>query len=435
MQTSTPPIRKHPNIVLILADSMRAANVSCYGYHRPTTPHIDQLATQGILFQNAFVPAPFTVASIASLLTGVYPSTHGLEHYRQRLSDSLLSFPEYLREQGYFTAAFVVNPHVNEESGLTRGFKYSTDARAWYKRPRLASPFVAWAESGAAINRRVHRQLTKAKQEPFFFLIFYNDSHVPFSNLPRLLLPLIGKKFHTPDFDSHTYTDAELERIKRLYDRALQRTDAHIGQAWQFFQQAQLIKDTYFLISADHGEGLDRRPDRGGHGRLFENGIHVPLLVLPPGQCQAGRIVEDLVSLLDIAPTLLELSGLDAPLQFDGRSLVPYLNREGPKPRDYIVSEYHDRCCIRTARWKLILRTTGISKTIVESTADVELYDLTNDPDESLNEAHEYPELVADLRSKLREILKSAADKGRPAGIFAEDSVILKRLQGLGYLD
>ena len=270
---------RRPNIVLVLADSMRARSASCYGYGKRTTPYLDRLAAEGVRFANAFAQAPFTIASVASILTGVYPSVHQLQYYGQRLSNDLVTLPEILRKAGYYTAGFIANPHINLDSGLTRGFVYFTDGRPWYKRPRLMRYFVAWAESGRALNRCVKRVLRKAlENQPFFFFVFYNDSHVPFSGLPRLLLPLVGRKFHTPDFETYTYTDAELARVIELYDQSLQRADAYIGQLWRMTQGAG-GGNTVFIVSSDHGEGLDRRAERAGHGRLYENGIHIPLVI------------------------------------------------------------------------------------------------------------------------------------------------------------
>lgn len=423
------------NIVLVLADSMRASNVSCYGYERRTTPHIDRLAERGIRFRSAFVQAPFTIASIASIFTGTYASTHRVEHYGQRLNCHLLSFPELLRENGYYTAAFVVNPHINEETRLTQGFDYFTDVRPWYKRPAFMAPFVAWAESGRVINRRVREQITRQPKEPFLFFVFYNDSHVPFSDLPKALLPLVGKRFHTPDFENESYTEEELGRIVDMYDRALRRTDRYIGKLWAMFKKAGLIDNTLFMISADHGEGLDRRPGRGGHGRLYDSGIHVPLIVLTPNRKGQGVVVDDLVSSLDLAPTFLDVAGIEVSPQFEGKSLLPYFRGDSRDPDSYVVSEYHDSCCIRTMRWKLIQHGVGISQALSETEPHSELYDLVADPHEGANVAAERPELVTDLRSLLNRALQEAKNKGRAPDQFERSNLVMKRLRGLGYLN
>ncbi|HEX6386197.1 MAG TPA: sulfatase-like hydrolase/transferase, partial [Anaerolineae bacterium] len=352
---------KRPNLVLVLCDSMRAGNVSAHGYHQRTTPNLDRLASKGMRFQNAFVQAPFTIASTASILTGVYPSVHRLESYGQRLDGRLDTLPELLRAAGYYTAGFVANPHVNPDSGLTRGFTCFTDGRPWYKQLPGVKRLSAWAESGKALNRRVQEVLPKIHDQPFFFFVFYNDSHVPFSDLPRILLPLAGRKFHSPDFESVSYTDEELARVVALYNRALQRADRRLGELYRLIQRSPHAADTIFLISADHGEGLDRRFERAGHGRLYENGIHVPLVIRAPKMAYAGKVVAELATSLDLSPTICELAGVKVPAQFQGNSLTPYLRNEASKqPRSHIISEYHDSRCVRTKEWKLIQRGAGI---------------------------------------------------------------------------
>jgi arylsulfatase A-like enzyme len=409
--------------------------VSCYGYGRLTTPNLDRLAAKGVRFANAFVQAPFTIASTASILTGVYPSVHRLQRYGQRLSDDLITLPEVLQEAGYYTAAFVANPHINPDSGLTRGFVYFTDGRPWYKRPRLMRHFVAWAESGKALNRCVKKQLERIGNQPWFFFVFYNDSHVPFSGLPHIFLPLVGRKFHTPDFERYTYTDAELARVIDLYDGSLRRADGWMGELWGLIQDTPYAGTTTFIISADHGEGLDRRAERAGHGRLYDNGIHIPLVVCADWIAERGRVIDEMVTSLDLAPTICELARLDKPAQFQGKSLVSFLVGETLSPlRSHIISEYHDSRCVRTLEWKLIQRGAGIG-TSGTSRMGIELYDLAQDPGEEEDVSREHPGIVAELSRVLDRFASESDRAAREPSAFAEDELIIERLRGLGYVD
>lgn len=425
-----------PNIVLIVADSMRARNVSCYGYPHSTTPNLDRLAAGGIRFTNAFTVAPFTVASTASILTGVYPSVHRLEHYGQRLSEGLVTLPQLLRDAGYYTAGFIANPHVNPASGLTCGFSFYTDGRPWYKQPQLLRHFVNWSEGGGNINRAVKEQLSRNKERPFFFLIFYNDSHLPFSALPRIFLPLTGRKFHSPDFESATYTQEELARVVDLYDKSLRRADHHLGRVVQMIQAAERTDDTLFLVTGDHGEGLDTRPERAGHGRLYDNGIHVPLVAAGKPLPRRGAVVDNLVISLDLAPTISEVAGLDIPDQFQGQSLVPFL-REGQPPtlRMETISEYHDARCVRTPDWKLIDRAAGIGAISTGNGGQPELYFLPDDPLEEVNVASQYPTVLAELSQRLSQFEAELSRDGYDPSDFDMDESFLERLRGLGYLN
>lgn len=427
-----------PNIILVLADSMRARNVSCYGYPHETTPNLDAMAARGMRFQNAFTVAPFTVASVTSILTGVYPSVHRLERYGQCLSDDLVTLPEILQAAGYYTAGFVANPHINPDAGLTRGFDYFTDGRPAYKRPRPMSRITAWAESGKALNRRVKAQLRKMDDtdHPYFFLVFYNDSHVPFSGLPRILLPLVGMKFHTPDFERIFYTDGELARVQDLYDQALQRADRCLGQLLESIRQATRSDNTVVIFSADHGEGLDRRFERAGHGRLYDNGIHVPLVVAASSISVQGQVVEDVVTTLDIAPTICDLAGVNKPQQFQGRSLSALMSGQSlPHVDSRVISEYHDSRAVRTSDWKLIHRGNGIAGARAAYGTAVELYHLAHDPGEDFNVADVHPVLRDRFLDELREFEAAVDESSLVPATFQRDNLTLERLRGLGYIE
>ncbi|MBN1137164.1 MAG: sulfatase-like hydrolase/transferase [Anaerolineae bacterium] len=431
---ANPINERHPNVVLALCDSMRARNLSCYGYAKPTTPCLDELARHGVRFAKAFTQAPFTTASVASLLTGVYPSVHGIQHYGQRLAEDWLTLPELLQEGGYQTAAFVANPHINQQSGMARGFDCFLDGRPFYKRGRLVAPFVAWAESGRKLNELVKKHLRQMDDRPFFFFVFYNDSHVPFSALPRVLLPLVGRRYHTPDFEKQRYTDSDMIRIVDMYDRSLWRADRYVGQLWDMIRHSQYASSTVFIVSADHGEGLDRRPERAGHGRLYESGIHVPLVVQDP-RTKAGKVISEMVTSLDIAPTICELSGQKIPSQFQGQSLAPCLKGDGSDPiHEHVVAEYHDCRCIRTNRWKLIVRGAGIGVPVKEPLA-AELYDLENDPWEESDLAQTEPQRVMDLIAELKRTIDDATKLRNAPLSFKRDDLVVERLRGLGYID
>lgn len=425
-----------PNIVLIIADSMRARNVSCYGYRRSTTPNLDRLAAGGVRFTNAFTVAPFTVASTASILTGVYPSVHRLEYYGQRLSDNLVTLPQLLQNSGYYTAGFIANPHVNPASGLTRGLSFYTDGRPWYKRPALLRHFVNWSEGGENINRAVKEQLSRNNKRPFFFLIFYNDSHIPFSRLPRILLPFAGKKFHSPDFESATYTPEEVARVVDRYDSSLRRADHYLGRVVQMIEAAGQTDSTLFIVTADHGEGLDPRPERAGHGRLYDNGIHVPLVINGNWLSRPGLVIDKLVTSLDLAPTVFGLAGLTIPDQFQGKNLAPFLQEPQPGPlRKETISEYHDARCVRTAEWKLIDRTAGIGSTSTGNAGQAELYHLHGDPWEEENVVRKYPTVFTELSQRLSQFEVELFRNGYDPSTFDMDEGLMERLRGLGYVN
>jgi arylsulfatase A-like enzyme len=254
--------------------------------------------------------------------------------------------------------------------------------------------------------------------------------------LPRILLPLVGKKFHTPDFERIFYTDSEMARVQELYDQALRRVDRCLGQLLELIRQSSRGGDAVVMFSADHGEGLDRRFERAGHGRLYDNGIRIPLVIEASSISARGQVVEDLVTTLDIAPTICELASADVPQQFQGRSLRAAISGQ---PRLHVssrvISEYHDSRAVRTSDWKLIHRGHGIAGARTAYGTAVELYHLAHDPGEDFNVADVHPVLRDRLLDELREFEAAVDESSLVPATFQRDNLTLDRLRGLGYIE
>jgi arylsulfatase A-like enzyme len=353
-----------PNVLLIVLDTVRADNLSLYGYPRATTPVLDQLAKRGVLFEEARSTAPWTLASHASMFTGRLPHELGVR-WKTSLRDKFPTLAEYLGAHGYATAGFVANTqYCSYDTGLDRGFThyedYPTDIK--HLRPlRTAVLFDAlfdvisklclrlsptrygvilrWflspeRKDAKAINSEFMDWLSRRQGErrPFFAFLNYYDAHSPY-------LPPEGTRFRfgtgprdVTDFlvlvelwktiDKLKLTQHFIDLIQDSYDNCLAYLDARLGQLFADLQRRGLLEKTVVIITADHGEEL-------GDHTLFEHGeslyrpeVRVPLLFLLPSGEHSPGVVRDTVSLRHLPATIVDLVGLGAKSPFPGRSLA-----------------------------------------------------------------------------------------------------------------
>jgi len=312
-----------PNVLLILVDTLRADHLSGYGHHRNTSPHLDRLARQGLLFTAAAAPASWTIPSVAATLTGRYPGSENIGHGQLAgIPDGTPTLAGLLGGAGYSTAGFAANALLDHFRGFHRGFGH------YFFAPYTDNQFTA-----EELNRRALDWFEHHGDERYFCFLHYMDPHNPYDPPPFNSEP--------EDPDSPTAwqegnvraliagqvkveTADDLERINRFYDEEVRYVDRQIGLLLARLQRRGLLDNTVVLISADHGEELH---DRGnwGHGfTLYEELIHVPLIIrLPDTMNRAAGLVEAPVSLVDVMPTIASLAGIPLPDgDFPGRSLL-----------------------------------------------------------------------------------------------------------------
>lgn len=450
-----------PNIVLIVIDAARADHFSCYGYHRTTTPFMDKIASEGILYENAISAAGWTLPSHASMFTGTYPSKHGAHNENFFLSDKLPTMAEALTKHGYKTVGFCRGDWVSNSTGLTRGFQeyYNLHfSNFQHKMKRLINYFHikgvdTWSYE---INKKVKKWIN-ANNSPFFMFIHYSELHLPYS-LPNAY----RKKFvSTPDEELQKVnqnpkeyysgrikmTEQDFQISRDLYDGALAYQDLRIGELYQFLKRRGILDDTVFIITSDHGESLGDKDHFDHYYVLYEPIIRVPLIIRHPEIFRAGVEDNSLVQTLDFFPTVLEMLNDDrkADREIQGIPLPPLNNGE---TREFTISErfqdlkglkesYPDmdlshlekfekdrKVAIRTKNFKLISSMRGNS----------ELFNISEDPYEKTNLINEREDVAAELNKKLAEWKKSFT----PAEISGEepefDDDMVKRLKSLGYL-
>ena len=326
-----------PNVLLIILDTVRAASLSVYGYPRPTTPEIARWADRGVVFDRAFSTAPWTLPSHGTIFTGEYPE-HIIGDWVTPLHLSDNTLASTLRERGYATGGFIANMiYTTHQSGLAAGFNYYDDHRVSLRQIILNSSLgrlQVWRVladnlsvrgalktlltarnwklgSGPGSDRKRGDRVTTAFLEwqrelgdrPFFAFLNYFDAHGPYRS-PKPYQTLFG----TPD-----------ETIN-LYDGAIAYLDHQVGSLLTELERRRLLDHTIVIITADHGEHFGEHNLTGHANSLYLPLLHVPLIIQYPGKVPAGSRVAQVVSLRDLAATILELSGTKGNLP--GNSLV-----------------------------------------------------------------------------------------------------------------
>ena len=352
-----PAPRAGTNVVLIVIDTLRADHLGCYGYSRPTSPFIDGLAAQGALFEQVVANSPWTRPSMASMLTGTYPRTTGVAKRRwDALPEDLSTLAELFQAADYATYGLTANPNLNTVFGFNQGFdRYGDCAELWPWMDPLATPSTTPAggrdlrEDADQLTDRASSVLAlhadEASGKPFYLQLLYIDPHSPYGPPGRFVHPLNDN----PQGNSDGY-DAEIAFV----DQEVGRLVDHIRG---------LYPDTLFVLTSDHGEGLEDHPglpESKAHGyNLYDSTLLVPLIFVHPQLVRPGRFGGQ-VQLLDLLPTLADMMALEPVGGLAGQSLAPILRGETPPPLPpYVFSETQyrqvNKLSARQAGFKLIV--------------------------------------------------------------------------------
>jgi arylsulfatase A-like enzyme len=433
-----------PNIILVSADALRADHLACYGYERATSPNIDRFGRESLLFENVVSPAPWTLPSFSSVFTSVYPSLHGANLNTTRLLETEITLPEILRSQGYTTAAYVNNIFLFPSHGLCQGYDFYTLGN-YDKEEEL---------------REVVRRLDVLKDQPFFFFIHFLSPHSPYQ-APRPFCEAFGDPDHARlDTSNKTLTGLDNARqilsaadrayVVAQYDGAILYLDDLLGRLWAALKEAGLYDESLVIFISDHGEQFQE------HGRLlhghsvFRQEIRVPLMIkLPATGTPEPRRISDLVGLIDLAPTILDLIGAPAPESFQGQSLRPLL--DGSSGPDRVAFSELDRrglLAVRRGRFKYVTLDPELiqwpeghpeGRRRFRSVRE-DLYDLESDPGELHDLSARRPDLMDMFREQKSAFLRMVAllRETRP-GAGQSRSVVLDAIQreqmrALGYI-
>jgi len=409
-----------PDVVLVVVDTLRADRLGCYGYERETSPALDRFAAEGVRYARAFSQAPWTTPSIGSLMTSRFPTELGIFHERSILSEDEVLLAEALAAGGYETAAVVSHSFCSSEWNFDQGFERFDESNV------LGHEAV----TSAAVTERALELLDGFGRGPFFLWVHYFDPHFayvfhdefPFPGPPDYRGPVRdGMKYSLLRGMHAELTATDLEEVRRFYDSEVAETDHWIGALLDGLRARGLWDDALVIVTADHGEEFNDHGAMGHSRTLYQELVHVPLIVkYPRGAGPAGLVDERAVALLDVYPTVLELAGLPAPAGLAGASLLA--PAQGSRP---LVSETARRGGLRSL-------VSGDYKLIQHlSSGEIELYDLAADPLERRDLSAADPARAEALRAQL-EAWAGAVRPGRSTEVEL-DREDVERLEALGY--
>jgi arylsulfatase A-like enzyme len=444
-RSGSPAGSGHPDILLVVADSLRADALGCCGGSPGVTPALDGLAARGASMTTAMAAAPASAASVGSIMTGRLPSGHGLRWRGGRLAEGALTLAGTLRSQGYRTAAFVSSPVLSAAQDLDRGFDTWNDwhddrlfARyptALFSRLRVVAGGRprSGAPPAAEMVDRALAWLSPSSDRPRFLYLHLDDPREPHQPPARCGAGGDESPSRLPSLDALLRSqveldDAMLDEMKRHYASDVSAMDREIGRMLGALDGRIAGGGLLVVVTADHGTEF-REHGSLGHGHtLYDELIHVPWILARPTSLPAGRVVTEPVSLIDLAPTLVDLAGLPSQESFRGGSLAPLLTGEGSRAAGAgpIVSEMDAIGFHTPSHWSRAARV-GDLKVILTST-DVlgleawrrETFDLAADPAESA-ELHGSSPAAEELEEWLRGWMRDHPH-GSGAGPAAPDS-------------
>ncbi len=416
--------KKLPNIVFFGIDSLRADRLSCYGYPRFTTPHMDRIAQGGTLFERYYSPHIPTTSGYTNMLTGMDAFTTQVVALRHKgpLRPEVKTLPELLKEQGYNTTCVGFTGNA-----ASRGFDTYLDYAGWGSWNEGRSPK---AQNLNAVTLPELDRLVKEKA-PFFLFMRHMDPHAPY--LPPE--PFERMFYHGNECNPRNHSMDPVMSFKPFrdffatwmppgitdkdyviaqYDGEVAYMDACIQSIFAALEAHGLFDETLIVITSDHGETLYDHECYFDHHGLYDVTLHVPLIIRYPGKLPAGKRVRGYAQQYDLTPTLLELIGIETDIAFDGQSLLPLVRGETASH----CSEFYITECTwmrkhgwRTPEWKLI----EALEPDFHFKPPVELYNLVEDPDENHNLAEAEPEVVALLKARMDAwIAQREAETGLP---------------------
>jgi arylsulfatase A-like enzyme len=466
----------HPNLILITLDTVRADHLSAYGYSRDTSPNLQRLAQEATVFTNAVAAGDMTLSSHASIFTGMYASQHGAhtvlgrgkdrvavgEEFGLRLPDESRTLAEILWDRGYQTMAVAANTTFLQHAfHLDQGFQYYSQpnpmlflARTdpFYLRTGLARVLahrlpLTMSQRGyrtaANVNFEAFEllQRVKAGQKPFFLFLNYMDAHQPYFPAPPYDVKYPGRdrtltynQYFAIEFGAlsgkRPYTDADRRRDESQYDGGIAYLDACLGDLFQQLRDLGLYDNTMLVVTSDHGQSFGEKMLVGHGTSVYQEQVHVPLIIKYP-RLREAKVVDDLVSHVDILPTVLTALGYPVPKTLSGRNLG-----DVPKAPVTVISESFP-CDLFTHLSPRFRRTEravfrGPFKVITSTNGEHALYDLSKDPKEERNLDSQNPQMASGLDADLQHWISTLpAVQTRPAVL---DKRTVEGFRSLGYL-
>jgi len=417
-----------PDVVLLVIDTLRADHLEPWGYARSTSPRLADLASDGITYASTMASAPWTTPSTFGIHTGWYPDRLGVVDVATQLPKRAVTLAERLRDAGYWTVGATANHYASGTTGLDSGFVVLDPDQA------RGHAHV----SSDALTDRALELLDAGGGRPTFLYVHYFDPHFDYilhgrwDFDPGYAGPVrSGRDVQELQREARGWSARDISHLQALYDSEIAYTDQAVGRLLDGLRQRGRYRDALVVVVADHGEARAERDDRWvGHTRtVYEEQLHVPLLVKLPGNAAGGRIVAEPVSVVDVAPTIAAVTGYSLPDGLDGRALVaPSGEAIRPvAPHRVLFAETRRMAQLQAAR-------KGRFKLIRDlQTGEEALFDLVADPGERspLVDAGDAP--LPELRAFL-DARRSLAPEGdaQPARFMPDER---EQLEALGYVD
>jgi arylsulfatase A-like enzyme len=454
-----------PNIVLITLDALRPDHLGCYGYSRNTSPNIDLLAREGVVFEQVIAQGPDTLSSVPSFLTSRYPFVHRRvlgDIHVLFLDQDIISFPRALQHNGYHTAFINNHPSsISRMKGIARGFDSYMELEYLYPE---------------SVTERALEWIDDHKKESFFAWLYYMAPHGPYQpSLPYsdefYLTGMLktGERKPIIDLDrpgasgnfggiptyvvENNIDDVDYYRAK--YDGKIRVADDQVGRLVAELKRLDLYRKTIVIIMSDHGEGLGEHEDYFVHGlTLYDTSLKVPLIIRDPRCPVKHSRVGRQLRLFDLMPTIMEMAGIRSyPGKMEGKSVWTEVSEKGGRRYSYAFSNLEDGLfSVRTPEWKLIhvdrerinasLRFRSKVRGYYKN--EYEFYDLIKDPGETDNLLND-PVLTAPEQAIFLELKKALAGFERdnqayrrkytvvPVTAPAQSRAMKERLRSIGY--
>ncbi len=464
---------KRPNVILISIDTLRADHLSCYGYKKTTTPNIDRLASEGTIFLQNYSTGVWTPPGHASMLTGLYVSEHGVYDTR-KLAEDIPTIAQVLKRHGYQTAGFVNNSQVGALVGFDKGHDKFVEVwkgvatgslveRAVRGLIRKAREALGHQDMGAARTNREFKDWigNRETEKPFYAFLHYIEPHNPLNppnpyrnkylkdvELKNIDGAKTKKAAHNPLIclveDLNLNRD-EIEFLISLYDGEIEYTDSKIAEIISILKGKDLYDDTMIIITADHGEHFGEHNMWSHVASLYKEVLRVPLVIKYPKEVKYTKEVKDYTQLVDIFPTVMEVTGVskEERIKTSGVSLVYNgVNRY----HEYVFAEWEGRVPyfiqdraregknveLEKLKIHMAMIQDGRYKYIWKSNDTEELYDILNSGEE-LQAIKADKDLVYRLRNELLKRKINSRDTENENQLKL-DSEIEKNLKSLGYL-
>lgn len=466
------PQKPAPSVILIVLDTLRADHLSVYGYERATSPQLMKFAQGADVFERCLSTSSWTVPAHASLLTGLYPSSHGVHLSPESgsadllLADELWTLSEAFRDSGYRTGAAVANTWLKRGSGFDQGFDWYDDkprhnmglepwvwslshqltnvlpketpfldtflARLW----PYFTPYPSFTELAYASTRWIQQE----PEQPFFLFMNAMEAHDPFEPPPperdrwpgRIPGRISFHQFQTDVMSGRTPLDpVVLEHIISQYDGEIAYLDRQLGDFFAELRRIGWFDASWIIVTADHGEHLGEHGLLWHRTSLYDPLLRVPLIVKRPGQTQ-GRRVSNLIQLTDVMPTLLASYGIQMPNDMDSAGLWQ-------EQKQGLAELYYDRWIVQThgtrAEHNQFVFERDGHKLVTSSRDPASLYKIATDPSEQHDVSLEVPGLLRELNEERERLVDSLPPPPHARREAGPDADTLRRLRSLGYMD